>query len=154
MASRKTVIGLGRVMVFSIAVFGIGIIFFSLSRNLLLSILLLLFTGCGMMVQMAAANTLLQTIVDDDKRGRVMSFYSMAFMGMAPFGSLLAGTLASKFGAPITNIIGGSICLLAAIVFARKLPRLREMVRPIYARMGIIPEVATGIQSASRVPGQ
>jgi MFS family permease len=154
MASRKTVVGLGRVMIFAISLFGCGIILFSLSRNLYLSIALLLFTGFGMMTQMASANTLLQTIVDDDKRGRVMSFYAMSFMGMAPFGSLLAGALASKFGAPATNIIGGSLCLLGAAIFARNLPRLRAMVQPIYARLGIIPEVAEGMQSATRVPGQ
>jgi MFS family permease len=153
MASRKTVVGLGKVMVFSISAFGIGIVLFSLSRNLYLSIALLLFTGFGMMVQMASANTLLQTIVDDDKRGRVMSFYAMSFMGLAPFGSLLAGSLASKLGAPTTNIIGGSICLLGAAIFARNLPRLREMVQPIYAKLGIIPEVAEGMQSATRIPG-
>ncbi|OGC91121.1 MAG: MFS transporter [candidate division Zixibacteria bacterium RBG_16_53_22] len=154
MASRKSVVGLGRVMALSVMVFGVGIILFSLSRNLYLSLALLLFAGFGMMVQMASANTLLQTIIDDDKRGRVMSFYSMAFMGMAPFGSLLAGTLASKLGAPITNIIGGTVCLIGAAIFARNLPRLREMVRPIFIRLGIIPEVATGIQSTKRLPGK
>jgi MFS family permease len=151
MASRKTVLGLGKVLWVSSTIFGIGIILFSLSRNYPLSLLLLFFTGFGMMVQMATANTLLQTMVDDDKRGRVMSFYSMAFMGMAPFGSLLAGILASKIGAPTTNIIGGALCIVGAAIFARNLPALRKLVHPIYARMGILPEVATGIQSASNL---
>ncbi len=154
MASRKTVVGLGKIMTYSIITFGTGIILFSLSRNLYLSIALLIVTGFGMMVQMASANTLLQTIVDDDKRGRIMSFYTMAFMGMAPFGSLLAGTLAGRLSAPTANIIGGSVCLVGAAVFARNLPRLRELVHPIYVKLGIIPEVATGIQSATRQPGQ
>jgi MFS family permease len=148
MASRKSVVGLGRIITISITIFGVGIILFSLSKNLYLSLALLTVTGFGMMVQMASANTLLQTIVDDDKRGRVMSFYSMAFMGMAPFGSLLAGTLASRFGAPATNIIGGSVCLIGAAIFARNLPRLREMVRPIFVQLGIIPD------SAIRIPVQ
>ena len=101
------------------------------------------------MVQMASSNTVLQTIVDDDKRGRVMSFYAMAFMGMAPFGSLIAGSLASKIGAPNTLIIGGTCCLIGSAVFARRLPKLRKIVHPIYVKMGIIPEIATGIGSAT-----
>ena len=151
MASRKTVVGLGKVMAVSVIIFGIGIILFSLSRNFYLSLVLLLFTGFGMMVQMASANTLLQTIVEDDKRGRVMSFYAMAFMGMTPFGSLLAGSLADKIGAPATNIIGGAFCILGAVIFARNLPRLRQMVQPIYEKMGIVPQVANGLQSATRL---
>jgi MFS family permease len=149
LASRKTVVGLGRILALSTTVFGIGIILFSLSRNLWLSLALLLFTGFGMMVQMACANTLIQTMVEDDKRGRVMSFYSMAFMGVAPFGSLLAGSLASRIGAPATNIIGGAICIVGAAIFARNLPALRKLVHPIYVRMGIIPEIASGLQSES-----
>ncbi len=151
LASRKSVIGLGRILFTATTVFGVGIILFSLSRSLLLSLFLLLGTGFGMMVQMACANTLLQTIVEDDKRGRVMSFYSMAFMGVAPFGSLLSGSLASKIGAPATNIIGGALCIVGAAIFARNLPRIRTLVRPIYVRMGIIPEVAAGLQSATGI---
>jgi MFS family permease len=139
LASRKTVVGLGKVLWISVMVFGTGLILFSISRSFIISMSLLLFTGFGMMIQMASANTLLQTIVDDDKRGRVMSFYAMAFMGMAPFGSLLAGTLASRIGAPLTNIIGGSLCIVGAVVFARNLPTLRKMVQPIYVRKGIVP---------------
>jgi MFS family permease len=142
---------LGRILFTATTIFGAGIILFSLSRNLLLSLFLLLGTGFGMMVQMACANTLLQTIIEDDKRGRVMSFYSMAFMGVAPFGSLLSGTLASKIGAPATNIMGGALCIVGAAIFARNLPRIRTLVRPIYVRMGIIPEVAAGLQSATGI---
>jgi MFS family permease len=93
-----------------------------------------------MILQMTSSNTILQTIVDDDKRVRVMSFYGMAFMGTAPFGSLLAGVLASHIGAPNTLIIGGASCIIGAIVFARKLPEIKKLVHPIYVRLGIIPE--------------
>jgi MFS family permease len=95
-------------------------------------------TGFGMMVQMTSTNTLLQTIVDEDKRGRVMSFYTMAFMGMVPFGSLFAGSLASAIGAPGTTMIGGILCIFGSFLFAKKLPSLRKMVHPIYAEKGII----------------
>jgi len=92
------------------------------------------------MQQMAPSNTILQTIVDDEKRGRVMSFYSMAFLGMAPFGSLLAGNLAARIGAPRTLLLNGAVCLIASLWFARRLPAIRSVVRPIYVRMGILPE--------------
>ena len=101
------------------------------------------------MVLMASSNTILQTIVDDDKRGRVMSFYTMAFMGMAPFGSLFAGFLAGRIGALGTLFIGGMACLLGSVAFFYRLPALREMVRPIDVRKGIIPEIALGIQTAT-----
>jgi MFS family permease len=140
LASRKTVLGLGRLIVIALNIFGIGLIAFSVSRTLVFSLLLLVFTGFGMMVQMASINTVLQTIVEEDKRGRVMSLYTMAFMGMVPFGSLLAGSLASKIGAPGTIIISGAACILGSILFARKLPLLRELVRPIYMRKGIVQE--------------
>lgn len=96
-----------------------------------------------MMVQMAASNTILQTIVDDDKRGRVMSFFTMAFIGMSPFGSLWAGTLASHIGAPRTLLIGGVCCIISAGLFARKLPAMRKMVRPVYEEIGILAKKAT-----------
>ncbi|MFL6264367.1 MAG: MFS transporter [Thermoanaerobaculia bacterium] len=133
------------------ALFGAGLIGFSLSRMLWLSLIFLLFTGVGFMVQMAASNTLLQTLVEDDKRGRVMSFYTMAIMGVTPFGSLLAGGLAHRIGAPSTLLIGGAGCILAALWFASLLPRLRERVRPIYVEKGILPEIAEGIRSATRM---
>ena len=92
------------------------------------------------MVQIASSNTILQTIVDDDKRGRVMSLYSMAVMGMGPFGSLFAGALASRIGAPATLFLCGLLCILGAFFFARRLPEMRRVTRPIYVRMGILPE--------------
>ena len=151
LASRKSVLGLGKWIALATSIFGIGLIAFSLSRVFWLSLFLILLTSFGMMVQFASSNTVLQTIVDEDKRGRVMSFYAMALRGMAPFGSLLAGGLAGKIGAPNTLMIGGVSCFLGALVFARKLPLLREMVRPIYVRMGIVSEAASGIQRATKL---
>ena len=123
LARAASVLGLGRVIADQAALFGAGLIGFSLSRVLWLSLLLLVVTGVGFMVQMAASNTLLQTLVDDDKRGRVMSFYTMAFMGITPFGSLLAGGLAHRIGAPHTLLFGGVGCLVAAAWFASLLPQ-------------------------------
>jgi MFS family permease len=141
LAGRATVRGLGQVILVCVVIFGISLLGFSLSRRLWLSMAALLGAGVGLMVQMGSSNTILQTIVDDDKRGRVMSFYSMAFLGMVPFGSLLSGLLASRIGAPRTVALGGVACLLAAGLFALALPGLRAQVRPIYVRLGIVPEV-------------
>jgi MFS family permease len=151
LASRKNVLGLGKIVPLSAAIFGFGLITFSLSRIFLLSLILMVVVGLGMMMQMASSNTILQTLVEDDKRGRVMSFYTMAFMGTAPFGSLLAGGLASSLGAPNTLIIGGICCILGAVIFARQLPVLKSMVHPIYVRLGIIPEIASGIQTEAEL---
>ena len=149
LAARKTVLGLGRKIAISAALFGGSLIGFGFSRIFWVSLLLLTVTGFGMMQQMASSNTILQTIVDDKRRGRVMSYYSMAFMGMMPFGSLLGGALASRIGAPATVVIGGSICLAGSVWFASRLPSIRDFVRPIYIQLGILPEVALGVQSAS-----
>lgn len=138
LASRKSVLGLGRIIALSCALFGAGIACFALSRNLWVSLTALLFSGYGAMTQVAACNTILQTIVEDDKRGRVMSLFTMAFMGMSPFGSLFAGAIASRLGAPVTVLAGGLSCIAAAILFALRLPALREHVRPIYREKEII----------------
>jgi MFS family permease len=151
LASRRTVRGLGRLITGASTLFGACLIVVALSRSAWLTLPLLVCAGFGMMVQMAGSNTILQTIVDDDKRGRVMSLYSMAFTGTAPLGSLLAGTVASQIGTPLTLALGGSLCIVAALAFARRLPRLRESIRPIYARLGILPEVAGGIQAATQL---
>ena len=145
LAARKTVVGLGRYIPRMAGLFGIGLIGFSISRVEWLSMILMVVTGLGFMVQMATSNTIIQTIVDEDKRGRVMSFYTMAFMGTAPFGSLLAGSLAAQIGAPNTLLIGGVCCVLGAVWFQRALPRLRQFVRPIYIEKGILPEMQRGI---------
>ena len=138
LASRRSVLGLGLVMVTATATFGVGLIAFSFSRVLWLSLLLLPFVGAGMMVVMASTNTILQTIVEDDMRGRVMSFYTMAFLGTAPLGSLLAGFAADHIGPTRTVTLGGVACALAAVAFAARLPRLRVHVRPIYIERGIL----------------
>jgi len=150
LASRKSVLGLEKWIALAASVFGIGLIAFSLSRVFWISLFLILLTSFGMMVQFASTNTVLQTIVDEDKRGRVMSFYAMALRGMAPFGSLLAGGLAGKIGASNTLMIGGISCFLGALMFARKLPQWREMVRPIYVRMGIVSEAASRMQRTTK----
>ncbi|HLI83141.1 MAG TPA: MFS transporter [Bryobacteraceae bacterium] len=149
LAVRKSVLGLGRMIAISAAIFGASLIAFSFSRWFWLSMLLLPFTGFGLMQQMAASNTILQTIVDDEKRGRVMAYYAMAFQGMAPFGSLLGGAIAGRIGAPDTLVIGGAICIVGSVWFARQLPTIRTFVRPIYRQLGILPELAMGVQQAS-----
>jgi MFS family permease len=149
LAVRKSVLGLGRVIPMTAAGFGAGLVAFAASRQLWLSLLLLGMTGFCFMQQMASSNTILQTIAEDKKRGRVMSFYSMAIQGVAPFGSLIAGVAASRIGAPHTLMIGGAICICGAALFGLQLPALRRLVRPIYADIGIIPELATGIHAAS-----
>lgn len=151
LAARRSIVGLGRFVPGMAALFGAGLIAFSFSRMIWLSLILMVVTGLGFMVQMAVSNTLIQTIVDEDKRGRVMSFYTMAFMGTAPFGSLLAGTLAERIGAPNTLLIGGTGCILGAALFARALPRLRQFVRPIYIQKGILPELQSGILTTSEL---
>ncbi len=151
LASRPTVLGLGRILIYATVVFGFGLVLFAESGVFWLSMIAMTLTGFGMMVQMAASNTILQTIVEEDKRGRVMSFYSMAFLGMTPFGSLFAGALAGQIGAPWTVLVGGIACFIAAAVFALGLERLRALVRPIYVRKGILPEVATGMQAAAEL---
>jgi MFS family permease len=149
LASRKSVLKLGRIVPASAIIFGAGLIGLSFSRIFPLSFLLMIFIGLGMMMQAAASNTILQTITDDDKRGRVMSFYTMAIMGTAPFGSLMSGGLAKVIGTPGTIFAGGLACIIGALYFLRRLPEMKKLVKPIYVRIGIIPEVAAGIQTAS-----
>jgi MFS family permease len=139
LAIRKSVIGLGRMIYISTALFGVSLIFFGMSRNIWVSLVMMLFCGFGMMQQMAASNTIIQTIVDEDKRGRVMSFYTVAFVGMAPFGSLLAGAMAHAVGAPRTVMLSGACCIAGAIWFATRLKSIRKLIRPIYVNLGILP---------------
>jgi MFS family permease len=151
LAARKSVLGLGKYIPLTAAAFGVGLVAFSFTRVTWLSLLLMVVTGLGFMVQMAASNTVLQTIVEEDKRGRVMSFYTMAFMGTAPFGSLLAGSVAERIGAPHTLLFGGIGCVLGALWFATTLAALRRDVTPIYVKIGILPEVAAGIHHTSEL---
>jgi MFS family permease len=142
LAARKSVLGLVRMIPLAAAVFGLGLIGFGLSRVFWLSLIMLLISGMGMMQGMAGSNTIIQTIVSEDKRGRVMSYYTIAFVGMAPFGSLLAGSLAHAIGAPWTVIMNGSVVLLGAAWFMTQLPAVRREMRPIYREMGILPQEA------------
>jgi MFS family permease len=151
LAARKSVRGLGKYIPLMAAAFGAGLVAFSFTRMTWPALLLMVATGFGFMVQMAASNTVLQTIVEEDKRGRVMSFYTMAFMGTAPFGSLFAGSVAERIGAPHTLLFGGIGCVLGALWFATTLPSLRRDVIPIYVRIGILPEMAKGIQQTSEL---
>jgi MFS family permease len=151
LASRKNAVGLTRWIPAASGLFGAGLVAFSLSSTAWLSIGLLFFVGLGMMVQMASSNTILQTIADDDKRGRVMSFYTVSFMGMAPFGSLLAGSLAGTIGAPQTLLISGIACILGAAVFTANLPVLRKQIRPIYVKLGLVPERSGALPKVSEV---
>jgi MFS family permease len=149
LASRKTILGAGKRVAAGAIIFGSGLIATGLAHDLLLASIALAFVGLGMIVQLATSNTVLQTIVDDDKRGRVMSLYTMAVMGMAPFGSILGGALAHHIGVPTTFLLGGVVCVGGALLFATRIRVLRPMVLPIYARKGIIPQIATGLQEAS-----
>ena len=140
LAARKSVRGLIRMIPIAAAVFGLGLIAFGLSHVFWLSMLTVAIAGAGMMQGMASSNTVIQTLVSEDKRGRVMSYYAMAFVGMAPFGSLLAGTMAHVLGAQLTVIVNGCAVVLGAVWFFTRLPALRLVVRPIYQQMGILPE--------------
>lgn len=151
LAGRKNVLGLEKIIAIASGLFGIGLVCFSLSASIWPSMFFMLLAGLGMMVQMASCNTVLQTMVDDDVRGRVMSFYITAFIGVIPFGSLLAGYLAHKIGAANTLLINGAFCVLGSVLFAMKLPSLRKMIHPVYARKGIVPEVTKGIQTATEL---
>jgi MFS family permease len=136
---RKSVRGLLRIIPIGATLFGIGLVAFGLSRSLWLSLPLMFLTGFGMMQGLTSSNTILQTLVDEQMRGRVMSYYTMAFVGMAPFGSLLAGTLAQAIGAPRTVIISGVACVLGSLWFWSRMTAIRNDMRPIYQRLGIVP---------------
>jgi MFS family permease len=151
LASRKSVLGLGRQIVWASAVFGLSLMAFSFSAVLWLSMLLLVASGFAVMMETAASNTILQTIVDDDKRGRVLSFYAMAFLGTAPLGSLLAGGLASRVGVAHVVQLAGTACIIGSMVFAWRLPALRKIIRPIYRRIGILPDVTSGVPCEAKV---
>lgn len=157
LAARKSVVGLGRLIAIMGVCFGAVLIAFSFSQHLWLSMLIVPLGGCTMLIIFASANTLLQTLTEDEKRGRVMSFFTMAFVGMTPWGNLLAGrasdALGGNFpGASRTLQLAGVICIFAALSFALKLPAIRKVVRAIYVRKGILPrEVAAGLQAATEM---
>jgi MFS family permease len=145
MAARRSILGLGRRVGLAAMLFGGGILVFSLSRNLVLSVVMLLITGFAMMQHMASCNTILQTISDPSKRGRVMSYYTMAFMGMTPFGSLFGGAAAARFGAPSALAISGIVCMASAGLYFAFLPAIRRALRPIYMELGILPQMAATV---------
>lgn len=150
LASRRSVVGLVRLIPRATLTLGVALMVVSQSRSLFLTMPLVVAAGVSMVVQLGSSNTVLQTLVDEDKRGRVMSFYSMSVFGVTPFGGLLAGSLADRVGTPTTLLGAGIICCLAALTFMRQLPALREKIRPIYQRLGILPEVAAGVREAGR----
>jgi MFS family permease len=141
LASRRSVLGLGRVMVMATLAFGVALVVFGASRALWLALLVLPFAGAGFMVEMASTNTILQTITEERLRGRVMAFYTLAFLGTAPIGSLLAGVVADRIGAPATIVGGGFVCVAGGVWLALKLPSIRQLVRPIYVERGILPSL-------------
>ena len=145
LAARSRVEGLGRILAMSAALFGVTLVVFSFSRNFVLSTILVIPAGFFVMLQLSGTNTLLQTIVPDDMRGRVMSFYSVSLMGMAPFGSLLSGKLADWMGAPKTVAVGGASCFVAAVIFRLRFPSIRRA-------MALIVEKEAG-PGASQGPG-
>lgn len=140
MVVRRSVRGLARMIPIAAVAFGVGLIGFGMSRWLALSLPLMLVVGFGMMQGLTASNTIIQTIVDEKMRGRVMSYYTMAFVGMAPFGSLLSGALAHAIGVQRTVIVSGVACILGALWFWSRLPLLRREMHPIYQRLGIVPQ--------------
>lgn len=152
LASRRSVVGLGRVMWIATLAFGIGLALFSQTHVLWLALVVLPIIGAGFMVEMAATNTILQTVVEEELRGRVMAFYTMAFLGTAPIGSLLAGVVADRIGAPATILVGGVACIVGAFWLALKLPKLRAEVRPIYLERGIISSIQSDAGTARGVP--
>lgn len=137
---RRSVRGLTKMIPIAAVIFGVGLIGFGFSESQWLSMALMLITGFGMMQGLTASNTIIQTLVDEKMRGRVMSYYTMAFVGMAPFGSLLAGALAHAIGAPRTVIVSGVACILGAVWFTTRLTAIRREMRPIYQRLGIVPQ--------------
>ncbi|WP_397568224.1 MFS transporter [Schlesneria sp. T3-172] len=145
LASRKSVLGLGRAILLATVCYGVSQIAFSFSDRLPLSLPIMALSGFCMMLQMASTNTLIQTITEEDKRGRVMSLYAMAFTGVAPLGSLFGGAMAAQIGAPATVRLCGTCCIAAGIAFGLQIPRMRKLVRPIYEAAGILPKPVSAI---------
>src|SRR6202453_1081488 len=139
LAVRKSVVGLTRMLQIAAALLGAALILFGVSRVLWLSLVLMVFVGFGLMQGAAISNTIVQSLVPEDKRARVMGYYTMAFFGAAPFGSLLAGALAHLIGAPYTVMVTGTFCIAGSLWFTVELPKVRAVMRPIYQEMGLLP---------------
>jgi MFS family permease len=151
LAARRTVLGLGRWIAFAALSLGTALLLFSFSRMLWLSMVAIALAGFSMMTGTASINTVLQTIVEEDKRGRVMSFFASAFIGMAPLGNFAGGVIAERIGAPWTVRGGGTFSLLCGLAVILALPTIRRHIRPIYIKLGILPEVATGLRAATTI---
>jgi MFS family permease len=149
MVLRRSVRGLAKMIPIAAVVFGVGLIAFGFSNSLWLSLPMMLVTGFGMMQGLTASNTILQTLVDENMRGRVMSYYTMAFVGMAPFGSLMAGAMAHALGAPRTVIVSGVACIVGGLWFWSRLAAIRKDMRPIYQRLGIVPRAEMPVEEAT-----
>jgi len=157
LAFRKTVVGLTRMVQIAAAMLGAGLILFGLSHTLWLSLLLMVFVGFGLLQCASASNTIIQSLVPEDKRARAMSYYTMAFFGSAPFGSLLAGALAQRIGAPHTVMVTGAFCIAGSLWFTFELPKMRAVMRPIYESMGLLPgrgSVYEAVHESVSVPAQ
>jgi MFS family permease len=139
LAVRKSVVGLTRMLQIAAAVLGGALIFFGLSHTFWLSLVLMVFAGFGLIQGASVSNTIIQSLVTEDKRARVMSYYTMAFFGASPFGSLLAGLLAHRIGAPLTVIITGAFCVAGSLWFTLERPKIRMDMRPIYQELGLLP---------------
>jgi MFS family permease len=150
LAARESILRLGRIIPFAATLFGAGLVALSFTNIIPVTIGLMFIIGLGLMLNSASCNTILQTITDDNMRGRVMSFYTMAIMGTAPFGSLLAGSLARFISTQYAILIGGVSCIAAALVFYRKLPRLKTLVKPIYDRIALNPQAEAEIHISSQ----
>lgn len=151
LAARNSILGLGKWIGIGLILMGIGFIAFAWATQFWMAFSALTVIGFGLMLQIAASNTLLQTIVEEDKRGRIMSFFTMSFLGMAPLGSLFTGYIAETLGIFFVFIINAGVCLLSALIFFVLLPRLRKLIRPIYIRLNIIPPLVAGIEAASEL---
>lgn len=138
LALRKSVVGLTRMLQIASFVLGTALILFGLSHTLWISLVLMVFVGFGIMQAASGANTIIQSLVTEQMRARVMSFYTMAFFSSAPFGSLFAGALAHRIGAPHTALITGTFCLAAGVLYSFDLPRIDAAIRPVYQKLGLI----------------
>ena len=152
LAARKSVVGLTRMLQIAAAMLGVALILFGVSHTLWLSLTLMVFVGFGLMQGAAVSNTIIQSLVPEDKRARTMSYYTMAFFGAAPFGSLLAGMLAHRVGAPHTVMVTGGFCIAGSLWFTLDPPKVRVIMRPIYQEMGLLPASDMGLISDKHEP--
>ncbi|MEQ1855512.1 MAG: MFS transporter [Longimicrobiales bacterium] len=152
LAARDSLAGIGRLVVRATAALGVVLVMFAASRTFFLSGALLVLSGFALMLATASVNTVIQTLVSDDMRGRVMSLYAMAFIGVTPVGSLVGGAIATRLGAPITVAVGGLGCVALAALFSPRLSHLGDEIRQRRgAPGGVLPEVARGLQTATEL---